>query len=82
MRNANHEEVIAVESIKDLSEAEQVERIADKFAEVSNLYEPLRRDKIVFPAFSKVNVPAVTAKNVYEVLKDLNVSKSTRTFRA
>ena len=52
MGNDNHEEVIEVESIKDLSEAEQVERIADKFSEVSNLYEPLRRDKIVFPVFS------------------------------
>ena len=81
MGNDNHEEVIEVESIKDLSETEQVERIADKFAEVSNLYEPLRRDKIVFPAFTMENVPVITAKNVYEVLKDLNVSKSTRTFR-
>ena len=36
-----HEEVIEVESIKDLSESEQMERIADKFASVSNLYEPL-----------------------------------------
>ena len=65
MGNDNHEEVIEVESIKDLSEAEQVERIADKFSEVSNLYEPLRRDKIVFPVFSKETVPVITAKNVY-----------------
>ena len=32
----------------------------------------------MFPAFSMENVPVITAKNVYEVLKDLNVSKSTR----
>ena len=43
---------VEVEDIKDFSDEEQCEMIADKFAEVSSHYEPLQRDKIVFPAFS------------------------------
>ena len=43
---------VEVEDIKDFSDEEQCEMIADKFAEVSNRYEPLQRDKLVFPAFS------------------------------
>ena len=78
MGNDAHEEVIEVESIKELSETEQVEKIADKFAEVSNLYEPLRRDNIEFPAFLKEDIPVISSKKVFEVLKELNVSKSTR----
>ena len=70
--------MIEVESIKDLSESEQMERIADKFAEVSNLYEPLCREKINFPAFSKEDIPVISESDVLEVLKSLNVSKSTR----
>ena len=78
MGNDTLEEVIEVESIKDLSVEEQVERIADKFASVSNLYDPLRRDEIKFPVFSDEDVPVISSKMVLEVLKDLNVSKSTR----
>ena len=48
---------VEVEDIKDFSDEEQCEMIADKFAEVSNRYEPLRRDKIIFPAFSKDHTP-------------------------
>ena len=37
-----------------------MEKIADKFAAVSNLYEPLRRDKINFPTFSGGILNALT----------------------
>ena len=78
MGNETHEEVIEVESIKELSDVEQAEKIADKFAEVSNLYKPLQRDMIDFPAFSKEDVPVVSEELVLEVLQNLNVSKATR----
>ena len=39
---------VDVEEIKDLSAVEQFELIADKFAEVSNLYEPLQKGQIDF----------------------------------
>ena len=69
---------VDVEDIKDFSDEEQCEMIADKFAEVSYRYEPLRRDKIIFPAFSKEDVPVISEGNVLNVLKVLDVSKSTR----
>ena len=54
--------------------------IADKFAEVSNHYQPLQRDEIMFPAFSKEDVPVISEQNILDVLRALNVSKSTRKF--
>ena len=78
MKNDSHEEIIEVESIKEFTDVEQAEKIADKFAEVSNLYKPLQREEIVFPAFSKEDVPVISEKNVLDVLQSLNVSKSTR----
>ena len=78
MGNEVHEEVIEVENIKDHSDTEQMEKIADRFAEVSNLYEPLQRDKIDFPTFSVEDIPVISEQRVLEVLQNLNVSKSTR----
>ena len=46
-----NDEKLEVESIKHLSDIEQAELIADKFAEVSNEYQPLDRSKINFPHF-------------------------------
>ena len=69
---------IEVENIKDYSDEEQCELIADKFAEVSNLYEPLKRDKIVFPSFSRKDLPVFTEVNVIEAIKALDSSKSTQ----
>ena len=49
---------IDVEEIKDYNDEEQCELIADKFAEVSNLYQPLQRELICFPQFSLSDVQA------------------------
>ena len=40
------DEKTEVEDIKHLTDSEQVELIAEKFAEVAILYEPLDRSKI------------------------------------
>ena len=69
---------IDVEDIRCLSDEEQCELIADKFAEVSNLYEPLQREQISFPTFSASDIPAISEGKVLCVLKDLDSSKSTR----
>ena len=53
------EEVLLVESIKHLSDEEQAERIADKFAEVSNEYEPLNRNAIKVPVFEENEMPKI-----------------------
>ena len=78
MGNNQSEEHIEVEDIKDLSDEEQCEQIASKFVEVSNLYEPLQRQKINFPIFSIEETPVVSDENVSEALKSLNAAKSTR----
>ena len=67
---------IEVEAIKDLSDQDQCELIADKFAETSNLYEPLQRDQIESPSFSAKDIPVITEANVLKVLKALDTSKS------
>ena len=71
---------IEVEDIKDYSDEEQCELIADKFAEVSNLYEPLKRELISFPKFSFEEIPVISEQKVLNVLQDLDSSKSTRKF--
>merc|ERR1740123_1371974 len=53
MCGEDHKDVIEVESIKDLPDTEQVELIAEKFAEVANLYEPLDRTRISVPDFEE-----------------------------
>ena len=45
-------ELPEVESIKHLPDSEQADLIADKFAEVSNLYDVLDRNAINVPPFS------------------------------
>ena len=69
---------IEVEDIRCKSDEEQCELIADKFAEVSNLYEPLQRGQISFPIFSVSDIPVIGVGKVLGVLKDLDPSKSTR----
>ena len=44
-------ELPEVESIKHLPDSEQADLIADKFAEVSNLYDVLDRNAINVPPF-------------------------------
>ena len=69
---------IDVEDIRCLSGEEQCELIADKFAEVSNQYEPLQRGQVSFPIFSVSDIPVISEGKVLGVLKDLDSSKSTR----
>ena len=59
-----HNEIIEVESIKDLPDTEQVELIAEKFAEVANLYMPLDRTKIFVPSFENKDIPVISILQV------------------
>ena len=72
------EEKIEVENIKNLSDTEQVELIAEKFAEVANLYEPLDRSKIEIPPFTFDDIPKVSCAEVKEILENMNTNKSCR----
>ena len=74
----NTDQQLEVQGIKHLSDKEQAELIADKFAEVSNKYKPLDRSKINFPQFEEDEVPYFKDEEVLEVLLDLNINKATR----
>ena len=78
MGNSDKVDFLEVESIKHLSNKEQAERIADKFAEVSNEYLPLDMSKVNVPYFSEDDVPEFSEEEVLEVLLDLKVNKASR----
>ena len=72
------DEKVEVEAIKHLSDSEQVEEIANKFARVANLYEPLDRSKITIPSFTSDDIPRVSCAEVKEILENMNANKSCR----
>ena len=65
------DEKTEVEDIKHLTDSEQVELIAEKFAEVANLYEPLDRSRIKIPSFSSDDIPKVKCAEVLEILENM-----------
>ena len=76
--NNDSEEKIEVDSIRHLTDTEQVEAIASKFAEISNSYDCLDRSQINIPEFTPDQVPVVTVAEVIEILKGMDSNKSTR----
>ena len=78
MKGGDTHETIEVESIKHLSDSEQVELIADKFAEVANMYEPLNRSKISIPEFNEKDIPVVSTSEVREIMENMDTNKSCR----
>ena len=67
---------IIVESIKDLTSKEQAEKIADKFAEVSQQYEEIKPEEIDIPFFSDDDIPEISEAEVTATLMELDVNKS------
>ena len=70
-------EEVVVEDIKDLSNQEQAELIANKFAEVSLEYEKLQDDDIEIPEFKTSDVPQFAVIDVKAVLDEMDPRKST-----
>ena len=69
-------EEIIVEEIKELSNKEQAEKIADKFAAVSQEYDELKNGDIEVPNFSDEDIPVIKEEDVAEVLAAMDTSKS------
>ena len=65
-----------VESLKHLSDKEQAEIIADKFAKVSQEYDPLKTEDIKIPDFEKSTIPQFTPKQVEKHLKKVKTNKA------
>ena len=64
--------------IKHLSDQQQAEVISQKFAQIANEYEPLNRDKIQIPTFTKEDIPNISESDVLEALDNLKMNKSER----
>ena len=69
-------EDIIVDDIKDLTDSEQAELIADEFSKVANEYEPLEADDIEIPKFSYDEIPQFKEKEVELVLNEMDTNKS------
>ena len=71
-----HEEKIIVESINHLSNKEQANLIADKFAEISQEYDKLEKGDIEVPFFAESEIPVVTEAEVEKELSSMDTNKS------
>ena len=69
-------EPVVVESIKHLSDKDQAEAIADKFAKISQEYEPLNSDAINIPEFDEKSVPRFTPAQVQKHLQRVKTKKA------
>ena len=67
---------IVVESLKDLPASEQAELIADKFAEVANEYDKLKKEDINVPDFCQEEIPQFTENDVESALDEMDINKS------
>ena len=68
------DDVVIVESIKDLTDLEQAELIVDKFASVSQEYEKLEDGDIQVPEFTKDDIPNVTEEEVELILSQMDTN--------
>ena len=66
-----------VEEISHLSDQEQSELIADKFAQIQNEYESLKTDDISVPPFKEQDVPQFVPAQVWCLLAKIQTNKAT-----
>ena len=69
-------EDVIVEEIKELSEEEQAEKIADKFAAVSQEFDEIVATDVDIPEFSKAEIPVISVQEVKEALESMDTNKS------
>ena len=70
-------EKVQFDEISHLNDKEQAEAIADSFSEISWEYEPVNKDKIEIPSFSKASIPKIPTWKVREHLQQIKSNKST-----
>ena len=67
---------VIVDSIKHLTDKQQAEVIADKFAKVSQEYSPLKTEEIKVPEFPESAIPAFHPGQVKKKLEKVKTNKS------
>ena len=72
------EEKVLVEEIIDLPSDQQAEIIADEFAKISNLYQPLKTEDIKIPSFANSKPsPLFEPHQMYEKIRKMKKKAST-----
>ena len=66
-----------IDEINHLSDQEQAEIIADKFASIQNEFQSLKEDDINIPCFSEEDVPQFHSSQVWFILSRLETNKAT-----
>ena len=66
-----------LENLLVLSDQEQAEKIADKFAQIQNEYNPLQTEDISIPKFNQSEIPKFEVSKVWFALTKINTNKST-----
>ena len=66
-----------VDEISHLSDQQQAELIADKFASIPNLYQPLKTEDIHVPHFEENEIPYFHPSQVWFALSRLDAKKAT-----
>ena len=72
----NKSDPIIVDSIKNLSDKEQVEEIGNKFAKVSQEYNPLKTGDIKVPNFPDSSIPFFKLEQVKMKLQEIKINKA------
>ena len=70
-------DLVQVDEISHLHDQEQAEAIADSFSSISNEYEPVKKDDIKIPHFSKSSIPHFKPHIVRRYLQNIKTNKST-----
>ena len=70
-------EQLNVDELNHLPDQEQAEKIAEKFASIQNLYEPLKTGDISVPPFVDSDIPQFQPAQVWFVLSRINTNKAT-----
>ena len=72
-----HDDKVLVEELMHLPSSDQAEVIANKFAEISNLYEPLRSEDILIPDVENSKpVPLFEPFQIYEKIQKMKKKTS------
>ena len=66
-----------IDEINHLSDKEQAEIIADKFASIQNEYQSLKEDDINIPCFTEEDIPQFHPAQVWFILSRLDTNKAT-----
>ena len=66
-----------VDQINHLSDQEQAEKIAEKFASIQNEFEPILSESITIPPFVENEIPQFHPSQVWFVLSRLEINKAT-----